>query len=117
MASATAVFRGHVLSTTAGESSLVSSTPIAPEGNRAVLAVTIINATSAVSAATWKLQGSYDGKLWRDVTGGSIAAFTSFGSKVTGSTTIDYAFVRVFAEITGTNQAVLFDATIAWSQQ
>lgn len=117
MASATAVFRAHILSTTAGESSLVSSAPIAPEGNRAVLAVTIINATNAVSTATWKLQGSYDGKLWKDVTGGSIASFASFGSKVSGGVTIDYAFVRVFAEITGTSQVVLFDATIAWSQQ
>lgn len=117
MASATSVFRGQVLSTASGEGSVITSAPMAPQGNRAVLAVTMINATASITTATFKLRGSYDGSLWKDITSGSITTLTTFGSKFTAEVTINHAFVQVYAEITGTTQTALFDATIAWSQQ
>ena len=114
---ATSVFRGQILSTLSGEGSVITSVAIQPQGNRAVLAVTVVNATSSITSATFKLRGSYDGSLWKDVTSGSITSLTSFGSANTNAVTIDHAFVQVYAEITGTDKKVLFDATIAWSQQ
>ena len=114
---ATSVFRGQVRSTVSGEGSVITSGAIQPQGNRAVLAVTVVNATSSITSATFKLRGSYDGSLWKDITSGSITSLTAFGYANSSAVTIDHAFVQVFAEIAGTSQRVLFDATIAWSQQ
>jgi hypothetical protein len=116
MASATSVFRGQLLSTVSGFGSVITSPPVQPAGNKAQLAVLVINA-SASTSGTFKLQGSYDGSAWKDISSGSLTQDAFGYNQLSAAVTIDHPFVRVHASISGTNVSLLFDATIAWSQQ
>lgn len=115
MGSATSVFRGQMLSTNAGDAGVATSPSMEPLGNRAVLAVTVIN-TAGSASGVFRLQGSYDGSLWRNI--GTAVSQNTFGYKASSTAeVIDHAFVRVCAEAKGTDVSLLFDAAIAWSQQ
>jgi hypothetical protein len=66
---------------------------------------------------TIKLQGSYDGLAWLDVTDGSLTQNTFGYNDLAAAAALDYSFLRVDALIAGTTQSALFDATIVMSSQ
>jgi len=100
-------------STRAGFSSRTTFDAVPVRGNEAVLSVTVI-ATTAAATNKFELQGSYNGVTWKTI---SSANQNSFGYATLAASAVDYAFVRLNAEISGTDQDVLFDAEIAFSSQ
>lgn len=99
---------------------LVTSAPMRVLANTPVLAVTLINTEATVSALTFQLQGSYDGHAWEPI-GNAISTLTSFGYATQKPGKVDYVFIRVRAELTGSGTippyAALFSAMVAFSEQ
>jgi len=118
MNSATPVFRNQFVSKASGAGNQITSQSVTVNGNKAVLSATVQNATGITTGQfVTKLQGSYDGISWEDVTSGSISTMTGLGYADVAVADIDYAYLRVLAEVNAGTGSVLFDAGIAFSGQ
>ena len=111
--SAVPLFRRQYLSEDTADS--LTSEPVPAEGNEAVLSVTAINVDSAGSLSV-SLEGSYDGLAWENLVT-LASALTEFDYATATKSTLDVAWVRARATVTGTNGQALFDATVAFSEQ
>ena len=110
------VFKNQFLSTATGAAAVITSQAVRMDGNAAVLTVTLINVSGTVTI-TFILQGSYDGLAWTDIGTGVSPALTAFGVSTQSAASVNYAFLRVRASLSGTTVAILFDATVAMSAQ
>ena len=113
MSTGVPVFRNGWLSTRTGFASRSTSGAIQSTGNKVVTSITVLNATSAATA-TFYLDGSYDGLAWKQI--GSVTQST-FGYNTLSQASLDYAFLRVRVELTGTDQDLLFDVSLAFTCQ
>ena len=104
------------LSRVSGYADVTTFGPV-PIGANAVAMAATVHAITGGGTLTLQLQGSYDGRVWKDV--GSTVAFTTFGWKSGSNTSVAYSFVRIKAVITGagTDEEVIFDLFLATSCQ
>lgn len=117
------VFDELLIQASAAESGAMTSSPFAAIGNKAVTAVTVsnISTTSSANKLKVKLQGSYDGLAWSDLTMAAVLEFDKFGYADSATSDLDVAWVRVHVEGVGLSGsetlAALIDAHVAFSEQ
>ncbi len=106
-------FRNQYLDGTVPE---ITSQPIPMQGNRLVMALTVINISGASAGFNFRAQGSYDGLAWINLGVGKDVAAFGYDSEAVAS--VDVSFVRVRVKSTaGTSPKAIFDVSLAMSQQ
>jgi hypothetical protein len=111
------VFAKQFLTDAADFATEVASEPLALHGNRAVLTCTCINISGTDPTLTLELHGSYDGVTWISNLGCTFDV-TAFGWYEDVASTLDYAFLRVAARISGEGDSqALFCAALTFSEQ
>ena len=100
-----------------GNTITITSNPIPARGNKCVVSVTVLNASSSATT-TVNLEGSYDGKAWERPTTAVTVAISDFGNGNAASAAgeFDYSYVRL-AATTGASDKTIFDASVAFSAQ
>lgn len=106
---------GAYVSTDTNMASILVSPTFAMQGNKAVLSLIVNNKKGTSPSLTCQMRGSYDGAAWENI--GSGVTLTDFSQKTEAVGSLGYAFLQVIATFTGTTAAILFDATVAMSQQ
>lgn len=107
------VFKGHLLSTSVGFASFVTSCEVALMGNNVALAVTVENSV-AVTNLTFELQGSMDGQAWQSIVNVTQNTF-GYNEVIAGAVT--FPLLRVAADLSGTNASARFDVSLAMTKQ
>ena len=88
-------FRNQYLDGTVTE---ITSQPIPMQGNKLVMALTIINISGASASFNFRAQGSYDGLAWINLGAGKDETAFGYDSEAIGS--VDVSFVRVRVKTT-----------------
>lgn len=101
------------LSTKSGYASKSTSSAVPSRGNRVVLLVTVVN-ISASSTLDLYLDSSLDGRTWIEL--GTVTQST-FGNNTLAQGSVDGAFVRARAQLSGTLVDALINVTLAFSCQ
>ncbi|MEZ4495164.1 MAG: hypothetical protein R3C29_17850 [Dehalococcoidia bacterium] len=101
-------------------SGVTTSTPVRMQGNKVVLAVTVVNLDPGSGTLDLQVEGSYDGLSWSGI--GSGVSFSSFGYDDEAIASVDVAWVRVRVEGVGAGASPnelngIVDAYLAFSEQ
>jgi hypothetical protein len=93
---------------------IATSQGMANNGNKVVMAVTMINA-SGLSDMTFKLQGTFDGTTWVEISGSSLTTLSAFGYGEASASTTDFAFIRCVATLAAGK--ALFSVSLSFTTQ
>lgn len=111
-----AIFDRCVASAKAGSVPDILSDPIQVSACKVVVSGILINAIGTYKQITLSIEGSYDGMVYYEVPSAYVAVGTVPGSGASPIVTIDYAYIRIRAQVNqgGGDSTALFSAWLVF---